>query len=384
MRILYIAHKTPFPIADGGCFAMMQLLKSLHQTATVDALIFNTHKHLFTSVTQSKLASYCEQVFHLPVATEIKPIAALLALLQYKNYNLSRYCSTEIKSFIATNYSNYDAIVCDGLFSAAQFATLSLGETKLIIRAHNIEHQIWGQQARQEKFIVKRWYLKQLARTLRREELQLLNKAQQVWTLSQADTSVLSALIQTPITTIPISIRIANNKVDYSVNQCFHIGSMNWTPNKEAVGYLINELWRKHSNMPKLAIGGSFLTTQSFQDLPENCLLIGEVGDVLTFMSESGILVSPIKSGSGVRVKLLEALSLGVPMITTTIGASGIDSEEAGIVLAETPSDFLTAINDLVANEQKKRMLGEKGRSYIATYHHEPTITEQIKTALGN
>lgn len=384
MRILYVAHKSPFPIADGGCFAMMQLLQSLHQVATVDALIYVTHKHPFTSATQSKLASFCEQVFHLPVATEIKPIAALLALLQHKNYNLSRYCSTEIKSFITTNYSNYDAIVCDGLFSAAQFASFSLGETKLIIRAHNVEHQIWGQQAQQNNSFVKRWYLKQLTRTLRQEELNLLNKAQQVWTLSQADTSVLSALIQSPITTIPISITTSNKEVDYSVNQCFHLGSMNWTPNKEAVDYLINELWRKHTNLPKLVIGGSFLTANSFPDLPEHCLLEGKVDDALAFMAKSGILVSPIKSGSGVRVKLLEALSLGVPVITTTIGACGIASEEAGIVIADTANDFLVAINDIVANEQKKRTIGEKGRNYIATHHQELTIVNQIKKALGN
>uniref|UniRef100_UPI00404B111A glycosyltransferase n=1 Tax=Fluviicola sp. TaxID=1917219 RepID=UPI00404B111A len=93
---------------------------------------------------------------------------------------------------------------------------------------------------------------------------------------------------------------------------------------------------------------------------------------------------SPINSGSGVRVKLLEALSLGVPIITTTIGASGIAFEEAGIVIADTANDFLVAINDLVANEQKKRTIGEKGRNYIATHHQELTIVNQIKTALGN
>lgn len=384
MRILYVAHKSPFPIADGGCFAMMQLLQSLHQVATVDALIYDTHKHPFTSATQSKLASFCEQVFHLPVATEIKPIAALVALLRNRSFNLARFCSSDLKTFLQQNQAKYDAVICDGLYSAAQFAAIDLViDTKLIIRAHNVEHQIWEQQSQLEKSLLKRFYLKRLARSLHREEIALLNKADAVWTISETDKTVFQAQLTSPVTTIPISINTPSYEVDYTVNQCFHLGSMNWKPNIDAVDFLIQAIWRKQTDLPQLVIGGSFITAHSITNLPCNCSVIGSVDDALAFMAKSGVLVSPIQSGSGVRVKLLEALSLGVPIITTAVGASGIDVDSAGIIIAETAEEFTQAIIEITNDEQRKTAIGAKGKAYINAQHQFEAITLKISKALG-
>lgn len=383
MRVLYIAHKTPFPIADGGCFAMMQLVKSLHFEATVDALIFDTHKHPFTAATKAELSNYCSVIHPLKVATEIKPIAAIIALLRNKSYNLSRFYSTELKTFLELNREKYDAVICDGLYSAAQFSSIDSGHTKLIIRAHNVEHQIWEQQASLEKSILRRFYLKRLARTLRNEELAILNKATAVWTISEADKTALRNQIETPITTIPISINTPSNEVDYTVDQCFHLGSMNWKPNKEAVDFLIQAVWKRNASLPHLVIGGSFITANAITNLPSNCSVIGSVDDALAFMAKNGILVSPIQSGSGVRVKLLEALSLGVPIITTAIGASGIDVASAGIIIAETAEEFTQAIIEITNDEQRKIAIGAKGKAYINAQHQFEAITLKISKALG-
>ena len=383
MRILYIAHKTPFPISDGGCFAMMQLVKSLHNEATVDALIFDTHKHPFTAATKAELSNYCSVIYPLKVATEIKPIAAITALLRNKSYNLSRFCSTELKSFLEQNQAKYDAVICDGLYAAAQFSSIDSSNTKLIIRAHNVEHQIWEQQAHLEKSLLKRFYLKRLARTLRNEELALLNKAAAVWTISEADKTDLKNKIKTPITTIPISINAPSYDVDYAVNQYFHLGSMNWKPNKDAVDFLIQAVWNKKAGLPPLVIGGSFITANSLTNLPSNCSVIGSVDDALAFMAKNGVLVSPIQSGRGVRVKLLESLSLGVPIITTAIGASGIDVATAGIIIAETAEEFTQAIIEIANDEQRKIAIGAKGKAYINAQHQFEAITLKISKALG-
>lgn len=383
MRILYIAHKSPFPITDGGCFAMMQLLKSLHQIATVDALIFDTHKHPYTPTTKAELLKYCSVIYPKKVATEIKPFAAFTAMICNKNYNLSRFCSPDIIAFLEQNQEKYDAIICDGLYAAAQFISIKNLHSKLIIRAHNIEHQIWEQQAVLEKSLLKRFYLKRLAQTLRKEELILLNKAAAVWTITEADKIELAGKIKTPTTTIPISINTASYEVDYAVNQCFHLGSMNWKPNREAVDFLIHAVWKKNADLPLLLIGGSFLNKHDFPGLPSNCSLIGSVDDPIAFMAKSGVLVSPIQSGSGVRVKLLEALSIGVPIVTTALGASGIDVASAGIIIAETETEFRQAIFEIAHDENRKRAIGAKGKAYIYKQHQFEAITLKISKALG-
>jgi glycosyltransferase involved in cell wall biosynthesis len=100
-------------------------------------------------------------------------------------------------------------------------------------------------------------------------------------------------------------------------------------------------------------------------------------------MAKNGVLVSPIQSGSGVRVKLLEALSLGVPIITTAIGASGIDVATAGIIIAETAEEFTQAIIEIANDEQRKIAIGAKGKAYINAQHQFETITLKISKALG-
>jgi glycosyltransferase involved in cell wall biosynthesis len=158
---------------------------------------------------------------------------------------------------------------------------------------------------------------------------------------------------------------------------------MNWKPNKDAVDFLIQAVWNRNAELPPLVIGGSFITANSFTNLPSNCSVIGSVNDALAFMAKNGILVSPIQSGSGVRVKLLEALSLGVPIITTAIGASGIDVATAGIIIAETAEEFTQAIVGIANDEQRKIAIGAKGKAYINSQHQFEAITLKISKALG-
>ena len=119
---------------------------------------------------------------------------------------------------------------------------------------------------------------------------------------------------------------------------------MDWKPNQEAVNYLVKKIWSnpKVSGF-KLKIAGSksehfgFYATNSIE-------VVGWVKDSNSFMAKSGTLVTPILSGSGIRIKLLEAMALGIPCITTKLGASGIDIPKSGIQIAHTEESFVEII----------------------------------------
>ncbi len=387
MRILYIAPKSPAPIIDGGCFAMMECLKGLSQVAEIDGIIFETHKHPYTKESERILKQYLKNQTVVPLSTEIKATSALVNFIRGKNYNLSRFKSEKLYREITQKLNEkYDYIVCDSLFAAAQLSHFDFNElAPVIIRSHNIESEIWKLQASLETSVLKRFYLRNLEKTLRKEETEILNKATAIWAISKEDQEWISKNTQQKnVLLLPVSVTSDPAiKADYSNNGFFHLGSMDWKPNQEAVNHLVKKIW---SN-PKvseftLKIAGSksehfrFLGTSSIE-------VVGWVKDSNEFMSKSGTLITPILSGSGIRIKLLEAMSLGIPCITTKLGASGIDISESGLQIADTEESFVDLILKLHENAELRQELGNKSRDYISKVHSFDNCIALMKSTFG-
>ena len=105
----------------------------------------------------------------------------------------------------------------------------------------------------------------------------------------------------------------------------------------------------------------------------------GFVENSTDFMLTKGILVLPIQSGSGVRMKLLEALSLGIPVVTTAVGAQGIN-DFSTVYSAETEEEFVSKIAELLLSSEKQLLLGQKAFEYVAENYSTSTISHLIRT----
>lgn len=373
MRILYIAPKSPAPVVDGGCFAMMECLKGLSKLAEVDGIILETYKHPYTKESEHILKQYLNSQTVVKINTEVNPSGALVNFIRQKNYNLSRFKSEKLHHAIAEKISSkYDYIVCDSLFAAAQLSHFKQEELPpVIIRSHNVESEIWKLHATLETSVLKRFYLRKLEKSLRKEEIEILNKASALWAISEEDKNwMLQNTRQKNICLLPVSVDLHPEfPVDYNKNSFFHLGSMDWKPNQEAVQFLVQKIWKDSRLAPlKLFIAGSksehfkFYNTDSIE-------VLGWVKNSNEFMSQAGTLVTPIISGSGIRIKLLEAMALGIPCITTKLGAAGIDCEKAGIQLADSPESFIQIILKFHENAALRQEVGEKSRDYISKVH---------------
>lgn len=370
MKILYIASKTPFPIYDGGAFAAFSFIKQLHEIANVDGIIVSTHKHPFTSESKATLLPFFKRLTNQFMDTKVKPFDALRALIKGENYNLKRFQSSELKAIIQEHLAinQYDWIVCDSVFAAATLNDLDTS-VKIAIRSHNVEHLIWENLRKSCSNPIKKFYLAKLASSLKQEEIQLLKKAELVFTITREDELVFKKHIPSgQFITLPVVVDSPDFPLEETKPEVFHLGSMDWLPNQEAVDFLFrlfttSQLLRQ----TRLNIAGKSLNKELYKS-PMICNY-GEIDNSAEFMRNSGILVAPIFSGSGVRIKLLEALSIGIPVITTELGASGIDLKSSGIVLAKTAEDFEQAILALISNKQLRNELGKKGFSYIRNEH---------------
>ncbi|MNV37461.1 Glycosyl transferases group 1 [compost metagenome] len=297
----------------------------------------------------------------------------MVNFIKQKNYNLSRFKSEKLYHTIAEKISEkYDYIVCDSLFAAAQLSHFDQQELPpVIIRSHNVESEIWKLHATLETSVLKRFYLRKLEKTLRKEEVEILNKATALWAISEEDKAwMLQNTLQKNICLLPVSVDLSPEiRVDYSKKSFFHLGSMDWKPNQEAVQFLARKIWSDSRIAPlKLFIAGSksehfkFYNTDSIE-------VLGWVNNSNEFMSQAGTLVTPILSGSGIRIKLLEAMALGIPCITTKLGAAGIDYEKAGIQIADSEDSFIQTILKFHENAGLRQEVGEKSRDYISKVH---------------
>jgi glycosyltransferase involved in cell wall biosynthesis len=108
----------------------------------------------------------------------------------------------------------------------------------------------------------------------------------------------------------------------------------------------------------------------------------GFVSDSHKFMQNNGLLISPIRSGSGVRVKLLEAMALGVPVVTTKIGAVGIQHNNC-VYLAETTAEFVSQIIELIKFQEKRMALGGKARKFIEDNNSVNSISNYLNDRIS-
>lgn len=372
MRVLYITNKPIFPLVDGGCVAMNQFSKILGTEYNVQYLCISTEKHPFEI---SKFPEEFKQTFNpLNIEINTKPNFwnALFALVTGKNYNLSRFKSKKIGKKITEclEKESFDIVICESIYSATMIETIrTFSEAKILVRTHNVEYELWKQHAKSSKFL-KSFYLNSLSKSLKNEELALLSKVDGILTISGDDqTKFTLDGVNTPMITLPVNIDI-DERINTFPSSDFHfIGSMNWHPNIEAVEILVTRIFpeiRKALPSAKLHLAGSFFSEIVETDEANGIIVHGFVQDKNSFIREHGIQLSPIRSGSGVRIKILESMALGTPIITTKLGVQGIENlKDSAIIICETDADFIDSAIKLVKNADLRRQVGMRAAECI-------------------
>lgn len=384
MKALYIASKPAYPKIDGGCVASANFLNNLCTVVdNVKYLTVETSKHPFKADSfPIELADKVkpEAVF---IETAVRPREAIKYLFNNKSYNIDRFYNESFKDKITETIASnaFDVIILDSLFTTPYLDHIrKVFDGKVIVRTHNVEFKIWEGLSRNESNPVKKKYLKSLARDLKKYEVETLNKVDGIMTLSQDDLNDFNDLkISTPKAMITISTETQSGDHNYSNYNLFHLGAMNWQPNIEAVQTVLEYIpkIRKLTNGIEFHIAG----TESqlyFENNPDLGIYVaGYVENLNEFVSKQGILISPIHSGSGIRVKILEMMAFGIPVITTELGAKGLIETE-GIQIADTKKEILEAVYELTSDENKRRELGLKAKRYVNLYHNPETVSKQI------
>jgi glycosyltransferase involved in cell wall biosynthesis len=188
-----------------------------------------------------------------------------------------------------------------------------------------------------------------------------------------------------PVEAIPFGIDLSNyqlSTVSPEFPSLFHLGSMNWIPNEEGISWFLENVWpivtTQHPDL-KLYLAGRCMPAWLSNLQLKNVVILGEVDDAQKFMRSKAISVVPLLSGSGIRIKIIEAMALGRAVISTSLGAEGIRLENGTeILLADSPETFANAIDILVTNEERTLEIGKSARKRIESDYDNVTITNHF------
>lgn len=378
MRILQVTNKVPYPVIDGGAIACMNLARGFSFLGhKVTILAMNTVKH---HVTLSEIPESVKELAEfklVDVPARILRINALLNLIfSKKPYNAVRFISkkfsTELQRILLEN--DFDIIQLEGLYVCPYISLIRKNsKAKIVYRAHNIEHEIWSRNAVMAKGLEK-WYLKNLSSRIKSFEVQILNKYDLLVPITGRDGKNLDKLgnkkpLHVSQTGIDSSVLVPNSK-NLKHPTLFHIGSLEWAPNQEGLIWFFNNCWDSiHKKYPdlKFYIAGRNAPVwfQKMVNLP-NVIFEGEVKDAYEFINSKSIMVVPLFSGSGMRIKIIEGMALGKPIVTTAVGTEGISTtSDVDIVVTEDEDGFVKSISDLIENREYFDKISKNAIEYI-------------------
>jgi glycosyltransferase involved in cell wall biosynthesis len=390
MKVLQLCLKPPQPAKDGGCIAINNISKGLIDLGVeIKILTLSTHKHPFIkeAFTQSFIqSSKIEGVF---IDTKLNIVDAFSNLVTADSYNVSRFFSTDFDILLRKTLEagEYDIVHLESLFMTTYCHTIRrFSKAKIVLRSHNLEYMIWERLARQASNPAKRVYLNLLAKQLKTYELNTFQSIDGIASITDEDGLKFKNLgCKKPIITIPFGIQLSEYHfieptLPFEIT-LFHLGAMDWKPNIEGVSWFLEEIWEslilKFPNL-SFQLAGRNMPNWLLQSEYKNVINHSEVPSATDFINNHTIMVVPLLSAGGMRVKIIEGMALGKVVISTSIGAEGITYEDRkNILIANTQEEFLSQISWIIEDPSRIIEIGNNARRLIEkSYDNEIIIRD--------
>lgn len=387
MKVLQLTYRVPYPPTDGGAIGIYSITKGLVENGCeVDLLAINTPKHAQPSDAMKGLAKQYD-VF---VNTNINPIKLIINLLFKKiPYNVERFVSDEVneKLIELLEKNTYDYIHVEGAFVAYYIPTIKkYSRAPVVVRGHNIEYVIWQRLAQNSANPFKKWFFHNLAKRLKVFERDYYNLADGIAAITNEDKNrMLEMGITKPISIVPVGMMLDKyqnlNSYREKKNTIFNISALDWLPNIEGIHWFFNHVWDKlQEENPELElhIAGKNTPAWLMNLQKKNVFVHGFVDDAVEFKKSYELMLVPLLSGGGMRVKIIEGMAAAKCIISTSVGAEGIEyTHGKDIVIADTPNEWVSAILEYLKNDTLRRSIEQNAHALANSHYENKSITRR-------
>ncbi len=377
MRVLQLCSKSPWPPVEGGSIAMKAMTDSmLRQGHVVKVLAMSTSK--CPVKTEDIPDNFREQTRFSTgrVDLTVRPIKAFFNLFNRNSYIVKRFESDDFRNALRNTLlaRQFDIIILETLYLTPYMEDIrEMSNAAVVLRAHNVEHKIWERYAANSHVPLKRWYLKKLSKELERYEKSHINDYDGILPITSVDKEFYENQgARGLIMAHPFALDTENHqqKIKNRDNNClFHLGSMDWLPNQEGISWFLDKVWqnvkKQHPGL-NFCLAGRNIPLWMMRRQEPGLVIDGEVPDAHDYMQSKNIMVVPLFSGSGIRIKIVEGMLNKNAIITTAIGAEGIDCEPGKhLLIANNEAEFEEKINWCMDNPEETRLIGEAASQLV-------------------
>ena len=394
MKILFLAHLFPLPLDSGGKIKSYYTLRALAKEHDVHVLSYARLDAEYRLLDQ--LRTVCKDVELVRLSrSKLRQASDLVfSLARGRSFIISRDFRREMQTAVRRAVASFepDVIHIDHL-QMAQFVDFR-PPCKTVLDNHNVESAIIKRTAETDTSLPKRLYAVLEWPRLRSYELDVCRKCDVVLTVSDEDGNALRAMDPSlkNLRTVPIGA-----DTDYfqpldrepGPRNLLFVGTMYWPPNVDAVLHFYRDIFpiiRKRFPDSTLTIAGQ-RPTSAIRALSRDpaVTVTGYVDDIRDIARECAVMIVPLRAGSGVRVKILNALAMEIPVVSTSVGAEGLDvSDGEHLLIADTAQEFAGAVTKLFENAQLARSLGENGRKLVSAKYSWDAVGDRLLSVYRN
>lgn len=381
-NIFHFANKPAFPLRDGGCVAISSILKSLLNSPEVSVYHFTleTHKHPFDIQAYPIEWLKSMKINSAYINTEPSALGVISHLFKNQSYNIARFFDKEVAEAVSEilDTHKFDTAILESIYLLPYLSLFKERNIKIIIRSHNVEHKLWESLANNTPSLPKRWYFNKLAKQLKLYEIEKCKEVDGIISITEQDALFFQQFEPHVITTsIPPIVNPSDEEPDYELSDFYFLGAMDWSPNIEGIDWFLSEVIPHGLKGTHFYLGGKSLDKRLFNHISTKN--VGEVENAIDFIQEHGICVIPLRVGGGLKIKLLENMALGKPIITTSEGIRGVGvHHEKEVLVADDPEEFKALMYRLNLDKDLRRKLGTNAKTFIQNNFSEDKLTSRL------
>jgi len=395
MNLLILCNKVPYPPDDGSSIAVYSMLEGLTEAgANVHVLAINTYRHFkpdsgipemlrnkwnYKSVYKNTNPSLWGALWNLMFSA----LPYFGSRFFFKKYRI------ELEKILQKH--PFEVVQLEGLFMGMYIPVIRcFSRAKISYRAHNVEYRIWERFVKNEKNFLKKKYLQIQIQRLKKFEKEIISSVDCIIPITEADAVHIkhwlrNAAWSRKCLTIPTGLVPEDYKYKHSDSHPIHLfffGAMEWLPNVEAVRWFRDKVFpllKKEIPYVRWTIAGRNMP-EDIKVLQDTQIIIRE--NVLhkeEIFHTANVMVVPLLSGSGLKIKILEGMAYGKCVITTSVGAEGIEAEhEKEFYIADTPEAFLKCIRKINDNPELISKVGLNARELVFNRYNRSALGKKL------
>jgi glycosyltransferase involved in cell wall biosynthesis len=379
MKILWVKAGKLLPVDTGGKIRSYNILRHLareHEVTLISYYGGALDPHYEAAIAQH-LPGTQTIYTAAPESTWAQSLDYLLRIPSSAPYAVRKFTHPEVRREVARRLKdrNLDVAVCDFLSASLNFPENS--SVPVVLFQHNVETMLWRRMASTEKSSLRKLSYNLEAWKMADYETRTLRRFQHVIAVSDHDRNAMLSLSSgCPITVVPTGVDTEQYRVVPSAPGnpplIVFTGSMDWEPNVDAVEYFCQEIWPEIvSAFPdtRFQIVGRSPHARVQRLASASVEVTGTVPSVADYLRSATVVIVPLRIGGGTRLKIFEAMAMGKALVSTTIGAEGLDvTSGRNVLIADDAQSFATSILKLLRDPQLRKAYEGEAAALAARY----------------